>query len=161
AHGVIVGDDFPVGGCLRNDGDHSGTGLMCLAYLTSRSCSRARERGAAVRPAAPHPRLRNGEGRRMPLRSPGQWGTGLSPVPRCGPAAGGGGCRRRAPTESGATEAHCDELGLLAGLHAHEDATLAVLAGIGERAAHVGRACDLAAGDLEDDVAVLEAVLGC
>src|SRR5262249_6547608 len=90
---------------------------------------------------------------------------GLWPAPRKEPSAGA--------TDAGDTlhlvartmrltlgERHSDEARRTAALHAHQHDVLVVVLCGRNRVAHIGRARHRLAGDLENDVAFLEAALG-
>src|SRR5882757_10635899 len=138
---------------------------------------RGRRRGTPPPPIRPGPVGGHGEGRGpvVTLWSSqlfDQRGRAVKPVPRVRSADGGDDCRRNAPNlgspraysrrarHSTASKRDREEPGVLARLHAQQYRPLAARARIGESLAHLIRARDALARDIEDDVTGAETLLG-
>src|SRR5947207_8330242 len=85
-------------------------------------------------------------------------GTGARPAPRVRSTGGGDGCRWHVPN-SRTPERDREVAHALARLDPHQHGPLAFAARIGQRLAHVGWLRNRLSGDVENDVARLEAVI--
>src|SRR5207247_7875778 len=96
----------------------------------------------------------------MPARSQRRWGRAFGPSPWYEPPAGATDADGAPHSRSGLAEAQGDEPRRVTRLHPHEDRALALFLRFRQRGAHVGRAGNLLAAHLKNDITGLDALVG-